>query len=38
MSAKEAGIELSFSGEGVNEIATVCAITGDNAPGVKWVM
>ncbi|MFM4862517.1 GDP-mannose 4,6-dehydratase [Aeromonas media] len=35
MSAKEAGIELTFSGEGVNEVATVSAITGDNAPGVK---
>ena len=35
MSAKEVGIELTFSGEGVNEIATVSAITGDNAPGVK---
>lgn len=35
MSAKEAGIELSFSGEGVDEIATVSAISGDNAPGVK---
>ncbi|MNG99687.1 GDP-mannose 4,6-dehydratase [compost metagenome] len=34
MSAREAGIKLSFSGEGVNEIATVAAITGDNAPGV----
>lgn len=35
MSAKEVGIELAFSGEGVNEVATVSAITGDNAPGVK---
>lgn len=35
MSAKEVGIELVFSGEGVNEVATVSAITGDNAPGVK---
>lgn len=35
MSANEAGIELTFSGEGVNEIATVSAISGDNAPGVK---
>lgn len=35
MSAKEAGIELTFSGEGVNEIATVSAISGDNAPAVK---
>jgi GDPmannose 4,6-dehydratase len=35
MSALEAGIELEFTGEGLNEIATVVAITGDNAPGVK---
>ncbi|WP_270807986.1 GDP-mannose 4,6-dehydratase [Aeromonas sp. QDB25] len=35
MSAKEAGIELQFSGEGVDEIATVVAVTGDNAPAVK---
>lgn len=34
MSAREVGIELSFSGEGVNEVATVSAITGENAPGV----
>ncbi|MGQ4869523.1 GDP-mannose 4,6-dehydratase [Aeromonas caviae] len=34
MSALEAGIELAFSGEGVNEIAIVAAVTGDNAPGV----
>lgn len=34
MTALEAGIELAFSGEGVNEIATVKAVTGDNAPGV----
>ncbi|MEN3756006.1 GDP-mannose 4,6-dehydratase [Aeromonas veronii] len=35
MSAKEAGIELEFSGEGVDEIATVTAVTGDNAPAVN---
>lgn len=35
MSAAEAGITLTFSGEGVNEIATVTAVTGDNAPAVK---
>ncbi|MBW3164224.1 GDP-mannose 4,6-dehydratase [Ferrimonas balearica] len=35
MSAKEAGIELEFSGEGVDEVATVKAISGDAAPGVK---
>lgn len=31
LSAKELGITLEFSGEGVNEIATVVAIEGDNA-------
>lgn len=35
MSAKEVGIELTFSGEGISEIATISAIIGDNAPGVK---
>lgn len=35
MSAKEAGIELEFSGEGVDEIATVIAITGDDATALK---
>ncbi|GGP57890.1 GDP-mannose 4,6-dehydratase [Shewanella algicola] len=35
LSAKEAGIELEFSGEGVDEIAKVKAITGDNAPALK---
>ena len=35
MSAKEAGIELEFSGEGVNEIATVVAVSGDNTDAVK---
>ncbi|WP_406827629.1 GDP-mannose 4,6-dehydratase [Microbulbifer sp. ARAS458-1] len=35
MSARYAGIELEFSGKGVDEIATVSAITGDNAPGVS---
>lgn len=35
MSAKEAGIELEFSGEGVDEIATVTAVTGDSAPAVS---
>ena len=34
MSAKEAGVTLEFSGEGVDEVATVAAIEGDNAPGV----
>jgi len=35
MSAKEAGITLEFSGEGVDEIATVVAVEGDNAPALK---
>ncbi|WP_340621467.1 GDP-mannose 4,6-dehydratase [Xenorhabdus siamensis] len=35
MSANEIGIELKFSGEGVNEIATVIAITGTNSPALK---
>lgn len=35
MSAAELGITLRFSGEGVNEIATVIAIEGDNAPALK---
>ncbi|MBK1884927.1 GDP-mannose 4,6-dehydratase, partial [Luteolibacter pohnpeiensis] len=36
MSANEAGIEIEFSGEGVEEIATVTAVTdAEKAPGVK---
>jgi GDPmannose 4,6-dehydratase len=35
MSAAEVGIELSFSGEGTNEVATVIAVKGDNAHGVN---
>jgi GDPmannose 4,6-dehydratase len=35
MSAENAGIELEFSGAGVEEIATVTAVTGEDAPGVK---
>ena len=35
LSAKEAGIVLEFSGEGVNEIATVTAVKGNNAPALK---
>jgi GDPmannose 4,6-dehydratase len=35
MSAAEAGITLEFSGEGVEEIATVTAVTGDDAPSVN---
>ncbi len=35
LSAKEAGIELEFTGKGVDEIATVSATTGENAPALK---
>ncbi len=35
MAAKELGLTLAFSGSGVDEIATVTAITGDAAPGLK---
>lgn len=35
MSAQEAGITLEFTGIGVDEVATVAAIEGDNAPGVS---
>ena len=35
LSAKEAGITLEFSGEGVNEIATVAAVDQDKAPALK---
>lgn len=34
-SAAELGITLKFSGEGVNEIATVAAIAGSEAPALK---
>jgi GDPmannose 4,6-dehydratase len=34
MSAAEAGITLEFSGEGIDEVATITAIKGNNAPGV----
>lgn len=34
-SAEELGITLTFAGGGVNETATVAAIRGDKAPGVK---
>ena len=34
MSAQNVGIELEFSGEGLDEVATVVSITGDNAKGV----
>ncbi|WP_435234239.1 GDP-mannose 4,6-dehydratase [Psychromonas sp. PT13] len=35
MSAQNVGIELEFSGEGVEEVATVTKITGDNAQSVS---
>ncbi len=35
MSAAELGITLEFSGEGVNEIATVIACEGDDLPGIE---
>lgn len=34
-SAEELGITLEFSGEGVEEVATIAAITGDKAPALK---
>ena len=34
-SAAELGITLAFSGEGIDEIATVAAISGDKAPALK---
>ncbi|NQW94790.1 MAG: GDP-mannose 4,6-dehydratase [Polaromonas sp.] len=33
--AHQLGVTLSFEGEGVNEVAKVAAITGDNAPALK---
>ncbi len=35
MSAKEAGITLEFSGEGIDEIATVTAVNCEKAPSVQ---
>ena len=35
LSAKEAGIELTFSGSGIDEVATVSKIIGENAPGIS---
>lgn len=35
MSAKESGIDLEFSGEGVDEIATVTSVKKEEAPGVN---
>lgn len=34
LSAKEAGIELEFSGQGLDEVATVKSIEGDDAPAL----
>jgi GDPmannose 4,6-dehydratase len=34
-SAEELGVTLKFAGQGVNETATVAAIKGDKAPGLK---
>jgi GDPmannose 4,6-dehydratase len=34
-SAEELGVTLKFEGQGVNETATVAAINGDKAPGLK---
>ena len=34
-SAQELGIELEFSGKGINEVATVAVISGDKAPALK---
>jgi GDPmannose 4,6-dehydratase len=34
-SAQELGVSLEFSGSGVDEVATVASITGDNAPALK---
>jgi GDPmannose 4,6-dehydratase len=35
LSAIEAGIELEFTGDGLNEVATVKSIVGDSAPALK---
>ncbi|TNH45194.1 GDP-mannose 4,6-dehydratase [Photorhabdus luminescens subsp. sonorensis] len=35
MSAREVGIELAFSGKGINEIATVTSVNTEKAPAVK---
>ncbi|EQA97115.1 GDP-mannose 4,6-dehydratase [Sphingobium sp. HDIP04] len=34
-SAAELGVELAFSGEGVEEVGTVVSVTGDKAPALK---
>lgn len=35
MSAAEVGIILEFNGEGINEVAKVVSISGDDAPGIN---
>jgi GDPmannose 4,6-dehydratase len=35
MSAKELGIELEFTGSGIEEVATVIALHGDEVTGIK---
>ena len=35
LAAKEAGIHLEFSGEGLNEIATVIGVSGESSPAIK---
>ena len=35
LSARELGMELKFSGKGLDEIGVVSALTGDSAPSVK---
>lgn len=35
LSANELGISLEFSGEGVDEVATVVSVSGDDAPGIS---
>ena len=35
MGAKQLGIDLEFTGDGINEVATVTAVTGHDAPAVK---
>jgi len=35
LSARELGIELEFSGKGINEKATISAVSGENACGAK---
>ena len=35
LSAKESGIELTFSGSGIDEVATVSKIIGESAPGIS---